>query len=630
MASRRHFLAAATFGLAALPALPAQSVAGTSLAPHPTAAYPAASRPSVVPATAGPDAAAGGRLPNIVLVLADDLGYGQLGSYGQQLIHTPTLDRLAAEGLRFTQAYSAGPVCAPSRASLLTGLHSGHARVRQNGDPRGVALGDDETTFAEVLRARGYRTACFGKWGFGPQRADQPSHPNWRGFEEFFGYVTHRHAHEYFPAYLWHNGERVALPENADGRKGTYAVDLIEERATAFIAEHADEPFLLLVTPNVPHAPSDIPETGEYADRPWSEANRKHAAQVTRLDTLVGSLVDALGRHGVEQDTLLLVSSDNGPHEEGGVDPDLFEAGGPFRGYKRNLYEGGVRVPLIAWWPGTVRPAVTDRVTPLVDVLPTVAELAGAPAPRDIDGLSAAALLSPRPGAAPEHGHLYWQRLDGHTTSRANAVDQGRLGRLAEAVRREDWKAVRFAPARDRSAPDESWEFELYDLATDPGETTDVHAEHPEVVAELTALLRASWVETHEREGFGVRVAAPDLARPGEPFTVTATFTNASARTWAEPRLGLTAPEGWRVRLAGPDRRRRLAPGAALVTRWQVTPPADAAEATTTAVLRARGSARHQGGLVRYEARAALATATTPAETGVEAGVEPGVEAAVA
>lgn len=604
MPSRRRFLAAATFGLAALPAFPAAQAA----APSGATAHPAAPRPRAVPAAPAADgdgAGRGGRRPNIVLVLADDLGYGQLGAYGQRLIRTPVLDELAAGGLRFTQAYSAGPVCAPSRASLLTGLHSGHARVRRNGDPRGVALGDDDTTFAEVLRARGYRTGLFGKWGFGPQRADQPSHPNWRGFEEFFGYITHRHAHEYFPEYLWHNGERVPLPENAGGRKGTYAVDLIEEHATAFVDAHADEPFLLLLTPNVPHAPSDIPAYDDYADRPWPEADRKHAAQVTRLDTLVGSVIAALRRHGVEQDTLLLVSSDNGPHEEGGVDPDLFDAAGPFKGYKRNLYEGGVRVPLIASWPGTLRPAVTDRVTPLTDVLPTVAELADAPAPRDIDGLSVAPLLARRPRPAPAHGHLYWQRLDGHRTSRADAADRGRLGRLAEAVRRDDWKAVRFAPATDRSAPDEQWEFELYDLAADPGETTDVHAEHPGVVAGLTALLRESWVETYRREGFGVRVAAPEPARPGEPVAVTATFTNASAHAWDGPRLGLTAPAGWRIRRTTPAGRGRLAPGESYETRWEVTPPPDAGDAP--AVLVARATARHHGGPLRFDARTPVA-----------------------
>ncbi|MEU9361046.1 sulfatase-like hydrolase/transferase [Streptomyces sp. NPDC048301] len=224
MPTRRRFIAAAA-GLAAAPALTTRpAVAGGT--PESRPGRPQDDR------------------PNIVVVLADDLGFGHLGSYGQRLIRTPTLDELASQGTRFTQAYAAAAVCAPSRASLLTGLHSGHAAVRQNpfGGPQG-SLGDDDTTFAEVLRARGYRTACIGKWGFGPDEAGQPSHPNWRGFEE---------SHQYHPEYLWHNGEKVELPENADGRKGTYAIDLIQSRANDFVTENASEPFLLYLTPNVP------------------------------------------------------------------------------------------------------------------------------------------------------------------------------------------------------------------------------------------------------------------------------------------------------------------------------------------------------------------------------------------
>jgi arylsulfatase A len=484
--TRRQFLATsaasvASVGLDALPASPA--------------AVPAAAATAAQVHRVG----APGRAPNIVLIAADDLGYGELGAYGQRLISTPRLDRLAAEGTRFTQAYSAAAVCAPSRCSLLTGLHAGHAAVRENpfnGEGQG-ALGEGDTTFAEVLRARGYRTGIIGKWGFGPEEAGQPSHPNARGFEEFFGYIGHRHAHDYFPDYLWHNGRQVELKE------GTYAVDLFEERALAFLRERARgaraRPFLLYLSPNVPHAPSEIPAGDEaeatYGEQLWGAADRGHAAQVTRLDRLVGAVVDELRRLGLARETLVLVTSDNGPHEEGGTDPDLFDANGPLRGYKRNLYEGGIRVPLIAWQPGTVAPgAVSERVTPLTDMLPTLAELAGAPAPGGIDGLSAAPLLA-GDGVAGEHDHLYWYRNDPGSTPRANAEDGGRIRRLAEAVRRDDWKAVRFAPGRDREAPDGEWETELYDLATDPGETTDVADAHPELVAELTALLRAAWTE---------------------------------------------------------------------------------------------------------------------------------------
>lgn len=378
MPSRRHFLAgsaAAAVGLAALPQL----------------AAPAA-----------------GALPHLVVILADDLGYGELGAYGQKLITTPRIDQLAAEGLRFTDAYAAAAVCAPSRAALLTGLHTGHAAVRANPSSGGQgSLGAGDTTFAEVLRARGYRTGLFGKWGFGPELGDQPSHPGARGFEEFYGYIDHTHAHEYYPAYLWHNGAKETLPT------GTFAPGVIADRALSFIDTHAagPDPFLLFLAPNLPHAPSGIPDVGPYASQSWTQANKAHAAQVSLVDKQVGAVVDRLRALGIADRTVVLIASDNGPHEEGGVNPDLFDANGPLRGYKRNLYEGGVRVPLIAWAPGRIAAGTTSaRPTPLYDVLPTLAELAGAPAPSDIDGLSAAPVLNGAAALAPLHGHLYWYR----------------------------------------------------------------------------------------------------------------------------------------------------------------------------------------------------------------------------
>ncbi|MEO3749241.1 arylsulfatase [Streptomyces sp. B6B3] len=436
------------------------------------------------------------RPPNVVVITADDLGYGELGAYGQRTMRTPRLDRLCAEGLRFTQAYSAAPVCAPSRCSLLTGLHSGHSAVRHNpSNGRQDALDPDQPTFAEVLRARGYRTACVGKWGFGGEAADDPSRPNARGFDEFYGYVTHRHARDHMPDHLWHDDVRRPV------EPGSYAPDLFEERALDFLRRQvtARRRFLLYLSPSLPHAPSAVPPAeaaaSAYRDRPWSPADRAHATQIARLDRMVGAVTDELRRLGVHRDTLVLFTSDNGPHEEDGTDPDLFDANGPLRGYKRNLYEGGIRVPLVAWRPGTVvGGTVSQRVTPLIDVLPTLAELAGGRTPKGIDGRSAAALLGAH-GEAAEHDHLYWFRGGSSATPRANAVDAGRAGQLAEAVRRGDWKAVRFAPGRDRRVPDERWALELYDLAADPGETTDVAARHPAVVAELTGLMRACWTD---------------------------------------------------------------------------------------------------------------------------------------
>ncbi len=265
MSSRRTFLTGSTAVLG-LPAITA-AVAGSGQAAA-----------SVAAPKAGDTEA--GRPPSFVVVLADDLGYGELGSYGQKLISTPRLDRLAAEGMRFTDAYSTAAVCAPSRCSLLTGLHTGHSTVRANPSAGGQgSLTATDTTFAQVLRARGYRTAVIGKWGFGPETAGQESHPAARGFEEFYGYITHGHAHEYYPEYLWHNNAKESIPANAGGAKAVYAPDLLEQRALEFIDTHADEPFLLLLTPNVPHAPSDVPDTSAYADRGWSAANTGHAAR---------------------------------------------------------------------------------------------------------------------------------------------------------------------------------------------------------------------------------------------------------------------------------------------------------------------------------------------------------------
>ncbi|MFE0650381.1 sulfatase-like hydrolase/transferase [Streptomyces sp. NPDC059534] len=589
MSSRRSFLAgsAATIGLGALPVAGA---VGAAAAPAGAAVPQDATRP-----------------PNLVVVLADDLGYGELGAYGQKLITTPRIDRLAADGLRFTDAYATAAVCAPSRCSLLTGLHTGHATVRANPSGAQGSLTAADTTFAQLLRARGYRTGVIGKWGFGPESADQDSHPNARGFEEFHGYIDHGHAHQYYPAYLWHNGVKEPIPANEGGAKGVYAPDLLRQRALDFLDRHAAEPFLLLLTPTVPHAPSDIPDTGAYASRTWSAANKGHAAQVSLFDALVGDVVDRLRALGLEDDTVVLVTSDNGPHEEGGVNPDLFDANGPLRGYKRNLYEGGVRVPLIAWGPGRVLPGTSDRPTPLTDLLPTLAELGGAPAPSDVDGLSAAPLLTGG-AATAHHDHLYWYRDERGVTSRADAQDRQRATWLAEALRKDRWKAVRFAPVRDHALPDDQWQVELYDLATDLGETSDLAARHPARVTELVALMRSSWQEQYPRTSFGAHLTVPPLAVPDEPFAVTTELANGSARAWSSAAVTLRVPAGWTVRATTATTAAQLAPGARLTAAWQVTAPPGTTAATPW-TLTAEGTALAPGGPVRYTADG---TVTTP------------------
>ncbi|MFD4259123.1 sulfatase-like hydrolase/transferase [Streptomyces sp. NPDC058534] len=550
-------------------------------------------------AVADPPATAGTRRPNIVLILADDLGYGELGAYGQRLMHTPALDRLAEEGLRFTDAYAGAPVCAPSRCSLLTGLHGGHARVRQNpfSGPQG-ALTADDTSFAEPLRAVGYRTALYGKWGFGPETAHQPSHPNQRGFDDFYGYIDHDHAHDYYPEYLWHNETKEALPGNADGGKGTFAPDAFLARCVDFI-KNTEGPFLLYHAPNLPHAPSDVPDTSEYDAEPWSAADKGHAAQVTLLDTHVSAVMKALRDSGKAADTVVLVAGDNGPHEEGGVNPDVFRASGPLRGYKRNLYDGGIRVPFLAWSPGRVLPGTTDRPTHFADLLPTLADLAGAPRPRDVDGLSLAKLLTTGTGDR-QHDHLYWYRNDPWSTPRAAREDGGRILTLAEATRGDHWKAVRFAPDRDRTAPDDLWHVELYDLDADPGERTDLAAAHPDVAARLVAVMRDAWVEDYRRVPFGVRLTAPDHVEPGRSYEITATVANGSAVSWRDTRLRLTGPRGWRLRRTSGPARADLPSGGVLRQSWRVAVPAGAA--VEDGQLKARSSGNWGGRTIRFTA----------------------------
>ncbi|MFK4104594.1 sulfatase-like hydrolase/transferase [Streptomyces sp. NPDC019531] len=553
------------------------------------------SRAAALPATR----AASGR-PNVVVILADDLGYGELGSYGQKLIRTPRLDALAADGLRFTDAYAAAPVCAPSRCSLLTGLHSGHATVRENpwGPGGQGALTERDFTFAEALRTRGYRTGAIGKWGFGPEAPDQPSHPNSRGFEEFYGYLTHHHAHGYYPEYLWHNGTREEIPGNRGGAHEVYAPDLIEARALSFVDAHRNEPFLLYLAPTLPHAPSQDPDVGEYADRPWSGPDRRHAAQVTSFDTLVGKVTDRLTDLGLAERTIVLVTSDNGPHEEGGTDPEVFDGNGPLRGIKRNLYEGGIRVPLIAWSPRRIPAGTTDRPTPLTDLLPTLADLAGAPAPTDVDGLSLAPLLRGGTDVA-RHDSLYFYRNHAGVTPLADATDHGRGRRLAEALRRGDLKAVRFAPGQNRRVPDDQWDVELYDLARDPGERDDLATARPAEAAALVRLMRSAWAPAYVRRPFGVTL---EVTGQGPEFTVTATFSNSSAKPWTVPRLTLEAPSGGRVRATDPVTAARLDVGERLTARWSVT----RARLSPSVRLVCRGTARLAGDEVTFTATRTL------------------------
>ncbi|HEX4610922.1 MAG TPA: arylsulfatase [Urbifossiella sp.] len=424
------------------------------------------------------------RPPNVVFILADDLGYGDLGCYGQTRIRTPHLDRLAADGVRFTQCYAGSTVCAPSRCALMTGLHTGHCRVRGNGGGGGprdnVPLRPEDPCVADILKRAGYATALVGKWGLGEEGSTGV--PTRKGFDHFFGYLNQHHAHNYYPDFLWRGTARepVANPQsgtdNVAARFVHYAPDLFREDALRFLAANKDRPFFLYFATTAPHANNEktratgegneVPTDAPYTNEPWPRAEKNKAAMITRMDADVGALLAKLRELGLEGNTLVLFSSDNGPHKEGGNDPAFFRSSGPFRGIKRALTDGGIRVPMIARWPGVIRPGTTsDFVWAFWDFLPTACDLAGVPTPPGLDGLSVAPTLTGR-GEQRRHEFLYWEFHEGG---------------FQQAVRYRNWKAIR--PAL--GAP-----LELYGMVSDPGETQDVAAANPDEVARVEAYLR--------------------------------------------------------------------------------------------------------------------------------------------
>jgi arylsulfatase A-like enzyme len=425
------------------------------------------------------------RLPNIVIILADDLGYGDPSCYGQRAWATPNIDRVAAEGLRFTDFYTTSPVCSPARVSLFTGLHAGHAPVRALKDPY---LPDAVPTIPWLLKSRGYISACIGKYGLGNGQPEVD--PLRKGFDYYFGYNCMKHAHNYFPPFLRENGLRVPLrnqPPAGDleqartgvgvaAVKGEYAPDRIEARALEFIRESKDRPFFLAYCPTLPHANNEggkgpdgmeVDTYGDYADRDWPANEKGFARMVQRLDQSVGRIVAQLDESGLTRDTVLIFTSDNGPHAEGGHDAARFDSAGGFRGFKRSLNEGGIRVPFIVRWPGTVQPGVSDHVGYFPDLLPTFCAIAGAQ-PAANDGLSFLPLLQGR--EQPRHGYLYFEY-------------ENQL-----AVRMGNWKYARNQRGPERFTVEGTDRHEaLFDLATDRHEDRDVKTQNPEVLARLKA-----------------------------------------------------------------------------------------------------------------------------------------------
>ncbi|MGJ8638084.1 MAG: arylsulfatase [Opitutaceae bacterium] len=428
------------------------------------------------------------RQPNVIYIMADDLGYGDISSNGQRLFETPNIDKLAKQGMKFTNHYSGSTVCAPSRCSLLTGFHMGNAAVRGNAElqPEGQQpMPADTYTVAHHFKKAGYATGAFGKWGLG--MVGSPSDPKQMGFDRFFGYNCQRQAHCYYPAWLWSDDEREFLWGNEGSIKQVYAPKVIHKEAIQFIRAKKDEPFFLYYALIQPHADMIAPEKymqkyrGKYLPERVFEENHyigqpeAHAAFVAMVDILdghVGGVLDELEKLGIADDTLVIFTSDNGAHMEGGADPDYFDSNGVYKGYKRDLYEGGIHVPMIAAWPNKIEPgSINEHISAFWDFLPTVAELIDLPLPERVDGVSFLPSMLGAEGQV-EHEYLYWEF----------AMKGGR-----KAIRKGKWKGVRY---NAKNKPNSI--LELYDLDNDPGETTNLASQYPEVVDELDTLIQNS------------------------------------------------------------------------------------------------------------------------------------------
>ena len=418
--------------------------------------------------------------PNIIFLLSDDLAQGDLGCYGQKLIQTPNLDRMASEGTRYTQAYCGTTVCAPSRTSLMTGLHMGHSPVRANreiGAEGQMPLPEGTFTVAQLLKDEGYATACIGKWGMG--MFDTTGSPLKLGFDHFFGYNCQRHAHSYFPKYLYNDDRRFDLPgndgnEKITGRGAIYAQDLIADETLKWLRAQKDKPFFLYYAITLPHDATQINDQGIYKDKPWTEEQRNYAAMVTRLDSDVGRLFALLKELKLDEKTLVMIAGDNGSSfpPNSPLGKRFNQAANGLRGFKRALYEGGLRNAGLARWPGVVPAArVSDEPWAFWDFLPTCAELSGAklPASFNPDGFSLVSFL--KGGAAPRREYFYWELHEGASL---------------QALRWEDWKAVRNGPSKP---------IEIYDLRMDPAESKNIASERPELVSKAESLMKAARVD---------------------------------------------------------------------------------------------------------------------------------------
>jgi arylsulfatase A len=421
--------------------------------------------------------------PNIIFIFADDLGYGDIGCYGQQKIETPNIDKLAQKGMRFTQFYSGSTVCAPSRSSFLTGLHTGHTAVRGNRsyEPEGqTPIPDSIITFVNILQRNGYATAAFGKWGLG--YITTSGDPNKKGFDLFYGYNCQGLAHNYYPDHLWKNHQRLDFAS----KDSVYSGDLIHQQALQYLKNTGDKPFFMYLPYTIPHGEVIVPHDSTYYyyikkfneqpnttkrmydGRPLGEyPHASFAAMITRLDRYVGDIVKLVEEKRIADKTLIIFTSDNGPHKEGGGDPEFFNSNGIYKGIKRDLYEGGIRVPFIAYWPGHIKAKVENRPTALWDMYPTFLQLANIPLRKKVDGISIVPTLLSN-AKQRDHDYLYWEFHE----------NDGR-----QAIRWGKWKAVRLQVTKISDPT-----IELYDLENDPQEMNNVAAQNPAVVKKMNEL----------------------------------------------------------------------------------------------------------------------------------------------
>ncbi|MFO1514641.1 MAG: arylsulfatase [Verrucomicrobiota bacterium] len=433
------------------------------------------------------------RRPSIILILADDLGYGDVGCYGQTRIKTPNIDRLAAEGIRFTSCYAGSTVCSPSRAALMLGQHTGHLKIR--GNVQATSLSSDDVTVARLLHDAGYRTALLGKWGLAEEGS--PGVPQNVGFDEFFGYLSNTEAHNYYPDFIWRYrppgpGQslfdgRMPYPENGGAKQGAYVPDLCTTAALNFIKNNKPDqfnryrPFFLFLSYTIPHANNEegrrtgngmqVPSDAPYSDEQWTLPEKNKAAMITRMDSDIGRLLEQLKKLNLETNTVVIFTSDNGPHAEGGVNPKFHQSSGPLRGIKRDLYEGGIRVPMIVRWPAGVKSGqVSDFAWAQWDFLPTAADIAMTKAPKAIDGISIYPLLIGQQ-QTNKHDFFYWE-----------FHERG----FQQAARMGEWKAVR--PQADQP-------LELYNLQTDLGEKQDVAKNNPGIIEKFEAYFKTARTE---------------------------------------------------------------------------------------------------------------------------------------